>query len=424
MSYKIFKEPNYRSYNLSIKNIELDINFNIKLYKNLKLEKAFKEVEKKYLKYNVKSKLIYNTQLNKLTDKQFNIYNNIYYMDLTKIYKKYFINNKYNIGKGFTNAWRKMYEICEVNKKFIPNTSTVRHFDICGSPGAFILAVNHFIKTKRKHQDYDWYIQSYTGDYGLTDSFNLYKNYPDRFLEGPDKGDITSSKTIIFYRDYFKDNKLNIVTSDCGLSPSEVWASKDSKLTREIQMLKIFYGQFVSAISVLDKNGNLFMKSYSTFTPFSISLIYFMCCVFDKVKLVKPESSRYPEGNEIYYLCENFRGITDIVFYKLINVLENWSDDIHKKSIISFTCMNKELLKNIQDKMSLFYNKRLDDKNYKRQLINTYVGTEEDLLESPNSYLKKLKELENLTDKHTIEVAKRYIRKLKYRRIRQEDKLI
>ena len=108
---------------------------------------------------------------------------------MTKIFKKmFYVQKNFNIGPGFTNAWRKMYEICE-KTSFIPKKiKDIKHLDICGSPGAFVLAINHFIKTKRRTQNYDWYIQSYTGDFGLEDQYHLYENYPDRFLEGPAYG--------------------------------------------------------------------------------------------------------------------------------------------------------------------------------------------------------------------------------------------
>ena len=162
------------------------------------------------------------------------------------------------------------------------------------------------MKTKRKGINYDWYVQSYTGDYGLKDEYKLRKNYPNKFLEGPGMGDITKSDSIKYYYNFFKNNRRNIVTSDCGLSPSEVWKGLDKGLTREKQMLKIFYGQLICSFGILTKGGNLFMKSYTSFTPFTVSLIYLMCCFFKNVKLVKPISSRYPEANEIYYLCEDF----------------------------------------------------------------------------------------------------------------------
>lgn len=427
MDYDIFEEPKYQSYELSIKGVHPEIKgSDIKLYKNLKLEKKFKELDTKYLERSNDSKKDYKKYSKKLTKEEINIFETTYFMDMTKIFKKmFYVQKNFNTGPGFTNAWRKMYEICE-KTNFIPKKiKDIKHLDICGSPGAFVLAINHFIKTKRKSQNYDWYIQSYTGDIGLEDQYHLYENYPDRFLEGPAMGDITLSESVLYYYDFFRNKKMNIVTSDCGLSPAEVWQSKDKNITREKQMLKIFYGQLITAFGVLDKGGNLFMKSYSTFTPFSISFIYLMCCFFKKVKLVKPISSRYPEGNEIYYLCEDFIEIIDEdVFYKLTGILHTWEDNTFSKNITSYAKMDKELLENIQNQMSIFYQKRLDDLKEKEEIYEELLGTTDDMIEDPVRYLTEMKQLEKISDRQTIRFANNYIKKMKYQRIKREDRLL
>ena len=427
MDYYIFAKPKYQSFKLSIDGIRREIkSSDIKIYKNLKLEKKFKELDTKYLKRANDSKKEYTKYHKKLTKEEIKIFESTYFMDMTKIFKKmFYIQKNFNIGPGFTNAWRKMYEICEKNN-FIPkNLKTVKHLDICGFPGGFVLGINHFIKTKRKSQNYDWYIQSYTGDVGIKDEFNLRKKYPNKFLEGPMSGDITSSKSVMYYYDFFKDKKRNIVTSDCGLSPMEVWESKDKNITREKQMLKIFYGQLITAFGVLDKGGNLFMKSYSTFTPFSISLIYLMCCFFKRVKLVKPVSSRYPGGNEIYYLCEDFIEIIDEdVFYKLTGILDTWEEDNWSKNITSYAKMDKKLLKNIQDKMSIFYQKRLEDIKEKEEIYEEILGTTDDLINDSKSYLSDMKELEKISGRQTIIFANNYIKKMKYQKIKEKDRLL
>lgn len=427
MDYNIFEEPRYQSYMLSTRDVKPEVKASdIKLYKNLKLEKEFKELDKKYLQRRLDSNAKYSKYTKKLTSSQFKRLETSYFMDITKIFRKMpYIEKKYNIGPGFTNAWRKMYEICE-KTSFIPKKNNqINHLDLCGLPGGFVLGINHFLKTKRSYQDYDWYIQSYTGDIGLEDKYGLYKTYPDRFLEGPVSGDISSSKSVYYYYDFFKNRKRNIVTSDCGLSPVEVWKNKDKKVTREIQMLKIIYGQLITAFGVLEKGGNLFMKSFSTFTPFSISLIYLMCCFFKRIKLVKPISSRYPGANEIYYLCEDYiQEINEDIFIKLVDILDNWEEDIFSKNIMSYTKMNKDLLKNIQDKMSIFYQKRLDDIQEKKEIFDEILGTTEDLIKDPENYLKMLKELEKISDVQTIKFANNYIKKMKYQKISKKDRLL
>ena len=115
----------------------------------------------------------------------------------------------FNPGKGFTNAWRKIYEICK-RTKFLPKLENIKHLDICGFPGAFIFAINHFLATHSKSYNYDWYIQSYKeeGSNFFKDEYGLVKKYPDHFLL-KDKGDITKI-TEINYLDIFL-RKINAI---------------------------------------------------------------------------------------------------------------------------------------------------------------------------------------------------------------------
>lgn len=62
--------------------------------------------------------------------------------------------------KGYSNAYRKMYEICQ-NYNFLPKNKNIIHLDLCSFPGSFIFATHDFIKTKRKDVNYNFYFQSY-----------------------------------------------------------------------------------------------------------------------------------------------------------------------------------------------------------------------------------------------------------------------
>ena len=129
MDYDIFKEPKYQTYELSIKGIHLQIKpTDIKLYKNLKLEPEFKKLDTKYLKRANDSKKDYAKYRKKLTKEQVKIFESTYFMDMTKIFKKmFYVQKNFNIGPGFTNAWRKMYEICAYSGKLRVQQKRIHH---------------------------------------------------------------------------------------------------------------------------------------------------------------------------------------------------------------------------------------------------------------------------------------------------------
>ena len=75
MDYDIFEEPKYQSYELTIKGVHPEIKgSDIKLYKNLKLEKKFKELDTKYLERSNDSKKDYKKYSKKLTKEEIKIF--------------------------------------------------------------------------------------------------------------------------------------------------------------------------------------------------------------------------------------------------------------------------------------------------------------------------------------------------------------
>ncbi len=394
----------------------------IKLYKNLKLEKQFLEVRSYYQQnhennYNYEKKIkeetnISNKKLQNILNSRDALFNSIQYFKEVK-----FASKKYNTGIGFTNAWKKMYEVCQ-KSNFIPSKlNTIKHLDICGLPGGFVLAINHYLKTKTNVKEYDWYLQSYLEKGHLQDDFGLVKKYPKRFLEG----DITSRKKIEHYIKFFNKNKRNIVTSDCGLGGAEAYNSPDFDF-RDKQMMKIFLGQFVCGLGVLEKGGNFFMKSYNSFNKFTVSLIYLMSSFFQKVTLLKPMLSKQPDGKEIYYCLYNFTGITDDQLSKLLNILENYNSEDLDRNIVSYNKMDKNLVSQIEEKLAIYYYQKLEVSYKVEEYRQDVMGF--DISDDPEEYLNTIQEIKKSVLPSYKRFVSQYYKKLKYERIKDSDRLL
>jgi hypothetical protein len=316
-----------------------------------------------------------------------------------------------------------MYEMIQELRLVDIGLKKLTHFDMCGFPGAFVFATNHYVKTKTNIKDYDWYINSYkeelkkgnTEKKYLGDKFNLQKKYQDRFLYGTGNGDITDIRNIKEYINFYKDKDVDLVSSDCGLQIN--W---DESYLREEQMIKIHFGQFVCGISVLKKGGNFVMKNYSQIKPLSISIIYLMILTFNKVYLVKPESSRQ-YGNEIYLVGKFFKKNLSKAQLEELLILVDRLDNSKNINHCLFQNMDISLVKNIEDKLSFYYkqlkkNKENKDKLYEDELFS--LGKNPDLVEKKLKHLKKC-------FKYELKVYfKNYFRKLKYQRIKKDDKLL
>ena len=405
---------------LLYKNNDTKFNFkDIKLYKNFKKDKNFLKDVKNLKNFNLELFKEYNKLQEKYGFNNVQKLNSIKILDPISYINKNskFYGDKYNEKVVFTNAFRKMYEVC-VKTNFVPkNKNTIKHFDICGFPGAFIYGLNHYIKTKLKDVDYDWYIQSYVKEKNqreyFIDEFGLVEKHGDKFLIGGKNGDITKIETVLSYYEFFKNNKRDIVTSDCGLQ-GEYGGNKE-KL-----MLNIFLGQFICGIGVLKKGGNFFMKGYHMSSNFSISLIYLMTLLFKEVYFVKPESSRHISGEEIYLLLLDYKlddKKSENVFYQLTKIL---SEDIDMStSLISYTKIDKGVLSNIYDKLSLFYKNKLNLKIKRKNFMEKYINFDTNY---ENIKIQK-QELKEQSDIYVKNYANNYFKRMNYYKIKNKDKL-
>tara|TARA_B100000123_G_C25612816_1_gene376540 strand:- start:239 stop:796 length:558 start_codon:yes stop_codon:yes gene_type:complete len=185
-------------------------------------------------------------------------------------------------------------------------------------------------------------------------------------------------------------------------------------------MIKIHFGQFVCGLGTLAKGGHFVMKNYSQMKPLSISIIYLMILVFDKVYLMKPESSRQ-YGNEIYLIGKNFK---DNLSLEQINNLIELVDKLENSKNINdclFKNMNSEIVSKIENKLSEYYKHLNKIKESKDKLFTNELFIYE---KEPDVLVKKLEHLKKCSDYQIKGYFKSYFRKLKYKRIKNSDKLL
>ncbi len=191
---------------------------------------------------------------------------------------------------------------------------------------------------------------------------------------------------------------------------------------RDKQMMKIFLGQFVCGLGVLEKGGNFFMKSYNSFNKFTVSLIYLMSSFFQKVTLLKPMLSKQPDGKEIYYCLYNFTGITDDQLSKLLNILENYNSEDLDRNIVSYNKMDKNLVSQIEEKLAMYYYQKLEVSYKVEEYRQDVMGF--DISDDPEEYLNAIQEIKkSVLPSYKIFVSQ-YYKKLKYERIKDSDRLL
>ena len=230
--------------------------------------------------------------------------------------------------KGFpfaTNASLKMYELIK-ELDLIDCNKPIRAFCDAELPGAFIVTINHFVKTVCKTADFDWIGSSYypqdaasAGDLTiLGDKYGFYTNNRSNWLMGPKpnalpadvpdtSGDLMSGAVVVtvanaVHARFESTGGATLATSDAGIDVSEDYSNQ------ECDTSLLNYGQIIAAILALAPGGHMVTKQYTFNRPFSRSLIALVSLLFEEAYVVKPVTSR-PGNSEVYIVGKGFLGI-------------------------------------------------------------------------------------------------------------------
>jgi hypothetical protein len=254
------------------------------------------------------------------------------------------VQKMYNMEHA-TNAALKMYEIITQMELLMPNGKclpVVNAFCNAELPGAFLIAINHFMRTKCMSSDFDWLASSFLPaqqaqqvpqDKGvLEDRYNLYEKNRAHWLmgpapnglpegEGPINGDITDPQIINIlgnatHQRFSASDGANLYTGDVGIKLTQADMHRQEDLTAFVN-----YGQILSGLLALAIGGNLVTKQFTFFTPFNRSLIALIATLFDETYITKPKTSK-PTSSEVYLVAKGFKGISSELSTALLDRAE------------------------------------------------------------------------------------------------------
>jgi cap2 methyltransferase len=238
-----------------------------------------------------------------------------------------------------TNASLKMYELLVQMELVGAGAADVKAFCDAELPGAFVVAVNHYVRTQRPGVSFDWVASSYMPDAAsrsaadstiLGDSYGIYARNRDHWLMGPPPnaqpekaqpitGDLTDADVVATLADavrlrFAATRGATLCTGDAGIDVSEDY-NRQEELTSLLNA-----GQILCAVLAMAPGGCLVMKQYTFVTRFSRSLIALMAALFDEFYVTKPLTSR-PANSEVYLVGKGFRGISDRLATALLDRL-------------------------------------------------------------------------------------------------------
>ncbi|XP_066255913.1 cap-specific mRNA (nucleoside-2'-O-)-methyltransferase 1 [Euwallacea similis] len=118
-----------------------------------------------------------------------------------------------------------------------------------------------------------------------------------------DSGDVCNPNNLKHFSErvlYETNGGVHFMMSDGG------FCVDGQENLQEILSKHIYTCQCLLALNILRPNGHFVTKTFDIFTPFSVGLLYLMYICFEKVAIIKPNTSR-PANSERYFVCSNLK---------------------------------------------------------------------------------------------------------------------
>ena len=211
-----------------------------------------------------------------------------------------------------TQAWCKFTEVLFRFPKLVPLKSTqqqvFRSLHLCEAPGAFITALNQFIKVNNAELKWEWtgttlnpYYEGNTTGTMINDDRFILRTLDNWDFGIDDTGNLLKSANLRHFTNKY-NQKIDLVTADgsidCQTDPAR----------QESLVIDLHFSEIITALGCLNVGGNFVLKMFTFFEAGTVCHLYLLSCVFDKVSVFKPTTSK--EGNsEVYVICQSFRGI-------------------------------------------------------------------------------------------------------------------
>lgn len=276
-----------------------------------------------------------------------------------------------------TNAWIKFWEIVS-RFKLVPKK--INEFNLfCNAclPGSDILAINHYVNTKTSIKKFSWKASSLidtTEEINpLTDSYGLYKTYPQNWIvDEKNNGDVTSVYNQLDIKSKI-GGSIDLYTSDLGFDVSNDYNGQEKSHA------KYNLGQILSGLVSLKRGGCMVVKLYTFFTPFTISLLTIVSSMFDKMYITKPSSSK-GANSETYIVCLGFTELHSDIYTYLLSRLSNFSlsplldssriknwDKFMSSFSLAKSIFNEQITY-INNAISIFEQSKIKNMNLKREV--------------------------------------------------------
>jgi 23S rRNA U2552 (ribose-2'-O)-methylase RlmE/FtsJ len=269
--------------------------------------------------------------------------------------------------KPLSRSYFKMIEMINLfDLKF--DSRPIRTFHLAEGPGGFIEATAAVRKCPS-----DLYIGMTILDdqndpnipaWKKTDAF-LRQNKNVVIETGVDKtGNILSLENFKFCKEFY-GSTMELITADGGFDFSLDFNKQ------EINIAKLLFAQICFAISMQKRGGTFILKIFDTFMQHSVDLLYILSSFYDKVYIIKPQTSRYA-NSEKYVVCKGFSFSSCEPFfpylYKAFEKMVNANDSCKISRFLNIPISNYFISK-LEEYNAIFGQQQIENIHYTISLI-------------------------------------------------------
>lgn len=299
-----------------------------------------------------------------------------------------------------TQAWLKFYEIVNnyevipVEEDFVTSSEEekenkceekpFRSVHLCEAPGAFIVALSHYLVVHRPQLQWQWlastinpYYEGSPSDICVVDDKLINHTMHNWTFGENNTGDLMEKENmedLVNQANYM--GPIHLVTADgsidCQADPGE-----QEKDTHNLHLCEV-----VAALSILAVEGSFIIKKFTMFESETVNLMYLLCCVFKEVHVFKPGTSK--EGNsEVYVVCLKYLG-KDVCFDHLQKLLDHYGKSDVDFSMFDVSDLPLDFVLQLKNCMELF-------KFHQIKTITKNISLYGKITEKEEQYLKLLK---------------------------------
>ena len=291
--------------------------------------------------------------------------------------------------KPISRSFFKMIEICNNFRIFTHiKTENINSYHLAEGPGGFIEA---FVYLRQNPKDNYYGMTLIDGNNNKVPGWKkaelfLHNNKNVHIEKGADGTGNLYKPCNLQYCMKKHQNSMDIITADGGFDFSIAFHKQENLA------LRLIFSQIMFALTMQKVKGHFILKVFDVFLKSTVELIYLLSCFYERVYVIKPNTSRYA-NSEKYIVCKNFKyEDTSEISKKLLaisSVLDklDWKS-YHIESIINIP-IQYYFLNQLTEYNAIFGQQQIENIIKTMTLIERNNYYREYLLQSKSSNIQK-----------------------------------